>query len=370
MGAVETLSSAQLNRATLARQLLLERHELTVSEAVSRVAGLQAQEPKPPFIGLWSRLADFDRSALTGALQERSVVRASAMRATLHLLSAEDYRAFRPPLAPVLAGALSALGDRAAGLDTEAVQHVARELLVERPRTFGEIRAALVERFPEVDERALGFTVRMLLELVMVPTEDRWAFPRDALFALSDAWLGEPPPGRAEPDGLVFAYLRAFGPATVADAQTWSGVKALKPVFERLRPQLAVFADERGRELFDLPNAPRPDPDTPAPLRYLPEFDNLVLAHADRTRLIADVHRPLVTTRNLRVRATFLLDGRVAGTWTMVSKRKVATLEIAPFTALALREVLALEEEAERLVSFLEPGSAGWTMTIAHPAGG
>lgn len=370
MGAVETLSSAQLNRATLARQLLLERHELTVSEAVSRVAGLQAQEPKPPFIGLWSRLADFDRSALTGALQERSVVRASAMRATLHLLSAEDYRAFRPPLAPVLAGALSALGDRTAGLDTEAVLPVARELLVERPRTFGEIRAALVERFPEVDERALGFTVRMLLELVMVPTEDRWAFPRDALFALSDAWLGEPPPGRAEPDGLVFAYLRAFGPATVADAQTWSGVKALKPVFERLRPQLAVFADERGRELFDLPNAPRPDPDTPAPLRYLPEFDNLVLAHADRTRLIADVHRPLVTTRNLRVRATFLLDGRVAGTWTMVSKRKVATLEIAPFTALAPREVLALEEEAERLVSFLEPGSAGWAMTIAHPAGG
>ncbi len=367
MSAVEILTSTQLNRATLARQMLLERHELSVPEAVCRLSGLQAQEPRPPFVGLWSRLEEFDPSALTGSLEDRSVVRATAMRATLHLLSAEHYRAFGPALATVLAGGLGVLGDRAERMDVEAVLRAARELLTERPRTFGEIRGALVERFPESDERALGFTVRMLLALVMVPTEDRWAFPRDARFALSDEWLGEPLPGQAEPDALVLAYLRAFGPATVADAQTWSGVKGLKPVFQRLRPQLAGFADERGRALFDLPDAPRPHPETPTPVRYLPEFDNLVLAHADRTRLIADAHRPLVTTRNLRVRATFLVDGMVAGTWTMAKKRKVATLEISPFARLLPRELLALEEEGERLASFLEPDSAGFALAAASP---
>lgn len=355
----EILTLRQLNRATLARQMLLERAETTPLVAVERLAGMQAQEPKPPFIGLWSRLRDFQRHDVHQALQAKALVRGTLMRGTLHLVSASDYAAYRQTLQPVLDRGLSALGDRAEGLDEARVLPTARELLTERPRTFGELRGLLRERFPEMHERALGFVVRMRLPLVMVPTDHPWAFPANADFALAESWLDAPLSPGENAEDLALRYLGAFGPATAADLQTWSGLPRMKPALDALRPRLVTVRDEQGRELFDLPDAPRPDGETPAPVRFLPEFDNLLLSHADRTRVIADEHRGLVYQKgNLRLLATILVDGVVSGTWRVERKRKAATLQITPFAPLSKESRAELEAEGETLLRFLEEDAA------------
>ena len=374
--AAPTLTRAQLSRATLARQMLLEREPLGSVSAIERLAGMQAQEPRHPFTGLWTRVQGFEQEDLLRALREREVVRATLMRSTLHLMSAADYAALRLALQPPPSVALRVLGARSKGLDVDAVLPAARALLESRPLTFDEIRARLQEAFPAVDDRALGYAVRTLLALVMVPSDDRFGFARVARFALAEEWLGEPldehprsPDGSRGAGGrerLVERYLGAFGPASAKDAGTWSGVGEMKAAMDGMRDRLEVFRDERGRELFDLPGAPRPDAETPAPPRFLPEFDNLVLAHDDRSRVIADEHRPLVTTKNLRVRATFLLDGAVAGTWSVELKRKVATLVLAPFGALSGRARKALEPEGEALLRFVEPGARAWDLKVAQ----
>lgn len=359
------LTGRELNHATLARQLLLERQPLSATDAVQRLAGMQAQEPKHPFIGLWTRVEGFQAEDLRRALHERAIVRATLMRSTLHLMSASDYAALRMSMQPPDSVAKRVLGARSEGLDIERVLPAARKLLEGRPLPFDRIRALLSEQFPDVNDRALGYAVRTLLPLVMVPGEDdRWAFPRVAEFALADEWLGSELDGDDAREALVRRYLGAFGPASAADVQTWSGVGGMKTVLKGMRDTLEVFTDERGRELFDLPDAPRPDSGIKAPPRFLPEFDNLVLAHDDRTRLIADEHRPLVTTKNLRVRATFLVDGVVAGTWTIEVKRKTATLRLAPFAPLAKRAATGLADEGEALVRFAEPEAAGHAMKI------
>lgn len=366
----EILSRGRLNRATLARQLLLSRATVPVAEAAERIAGLQGQEPRPPFVGLWTRLAGFRREDLHAALHKRELVRATMMRGTLHVVSARDYAALRAPLRPMLVQGLRMLGGRGAGLDAERLLPVARDLLAERPLTFTELRPRLVEAFPDVDDRALGYAVRLLLPLVMIPTADRWAFPSVASFTPAESWLAEPlgvePLGVDEdPRALVLRYLAAFGPASAADAQAWSGLGGLKGVLEELRPRLQVFRDERGRELFDLPDAARPEEDVPAPPRFLPEFDSLVLAHADRTRVLTDEHRGAVVTKNLRVRATFLLDGVVRGTWSVTRRRATATLRIAPFEALPARDVDALVAEGEALLRFQEEDAGTFTVEVA-----
>ncbi|GAA2412942.1 winged helix DNA-binding domain-containing protein [Actinomadura vinacea] len=366
----ERLTLRGLNRATLARQMLLARENASVAETTARLCGSQAQEPKPPFVGLWTRITGFRAEDLHTALHERAVVRATMMRGTLHLMPAQDYLAFRAPIQPVLDAGLKMLGSRAKGLDIEKVLPVARGLLQESPRTFNEMRSLLQEEFPQVNERALGFAVRMCVPLVMVPTQDRWAFPRDSRFALAETWLGSAP-STDDPTAVeefVLRYLAAFGPASAADAQTWSGLPALGEVLERLRPRLRAFSDERGRELFDLPDAPRPDEATPAPARFLPEFDSLVLAHSDRTRVISDEHRPGLTTKNLRVRATFLRDGFAAGTWETERKRKTATLRLRPFKPLPRSALKELATEAESLLAFIEPDATDFQVTTEPAA--
>jgi Winged helix DNA-binding domain len=363
-----TLTTRQLNRATLARQLLLDRAEIPVPEAVERLAGLQAQEPKHPFVGLWTRLAEFREADLAQALHDHTVVRATMMRGTLHLATAADYAAFRAPLQPMLTrGMASALRDRSAGLEPDAVLPVARDLLEERPRTFDELRTLLQEAFPDVNHRALGYAVRMLLPLVMVPTDDRWAFPRVAEFTLAEAWLGRPLGDADTPEELVVSYLAAFGPASAADVQMWSGLQGIKSVLEALRPRLVSFADEAGRELFDLPDAPRPKASVAAPPRFLPEFDSLLLAHSDRTRVISDEHRPVVVTKNLRVRATFLIDGFASGTWEIKRSRRAATLAITPFAALTTGKREALTAEGASLLRFTDPDAGAREVIVADP---
>ncbi|HEV2776883.1 MAG TPA: winged helix DNA-binding domain-containing protein [Solirubrobacteraceae bacterium] len=366
MSAPAVLSVQELNRATLARQMLLERAaDCDVPSAVERLAGMQAQEPKHPFIGLWTRLEGFSADALANALAQRAVVRATLMRSTLHLFSAADYAALRLALQPPMSVALRVLGARAENLDPEAVVSATRELLAGRPLTFDAIRVGLQERFPDVNNRALGYAARTLVPLVMVPdTAARWGFPRVCEFALAEEFL-DGALASAAPEALVTRYLGAFGPAGAADVQAWSGIGGCKRVLDGMRGELAVFTDPRGRELFDLPGAPRPGADAPAPVRFLPEFDNLVLAYDDRTRVIADEHRPLVTTKNLRVKATFLVDGVVAGIWTLAVKRKVATLELQPFGKLAKRTREELTGDGEALARFTEPDAKSYDVTVA-----
>jgi hypothetical protein len=242
---------------------------------------------------------------------------------------------------------------------------VARELLAEAPRTFGELRPLLAERFPQANDRALGYATRLLLPLVMVPSEDRWGFPSVASFSLADEWLGKPVAEGEARERLARVYLAAFGPAAAADMQTWSGLKGAKAVLDGLGDELVTFSDERGRVLYDLPDAPRPDPDTPAPARFLPEFDNLVLAHDDRTRVLPAAAKGLVVTKNLRVRATFLLDGMAAGTWAVTVKRGTATMTLTPFGKLTKGALGELEPEADALLAFLEPDATARAVEIA-----
>lgn len=340
------MNRRELNRATLARQGLLERQRWGATEAVERLLGMQAQEPRPPFIGLWSRIDGFDADELRAALRERQVVRATLMRATLHLMSAADYSAFRTALQPALDASMkSILKARGEGIAVDDVVAAGTKLLEKGPLTFNEIRDALRREFPDVDDRALGYVVRTGIPLTMVATDDVWGYPRDAQFELADA-------GGAEvADELVRRYLAAYGPASAADMQTWSGLKGLKPVFERLGDELEVVGDG----LYDVAGAPRPDADAGAPARLLPPFDQLLLAHADRTRIVDEEHRPRVITKNLRIPATFTWDGFVAGTWTIDAKRKLTTIELEPFGKLTKTARKELEAEAEALVRFAEP---------------
>lgn len=350
------LTTRQLNRATLARQMLLSREKTTALDAVERLAGLQAQLARPPFVGLWTRLEGFQRKDLLEPLRGHEIIRATAMRGTLHLMSAADYLALRGALQPMLIrGMQSILKERAQGLDMDALEAEARAFFGGKPATFDALRNHLKAKHPQADERAMAYAIRMHLPLVQVPADDPWGFPAAADFALADSWLGRKvPKGEAPAHTLVRRYLAAFGPATPRDAQVWSGLQALRAAFEELRPELVTFRDERKRELFDLPDAPRPEEDSPAPVQFLPEFDNLVLAHDDRSRVIADEHRPRVTLKNLQVRATFLVDGFVAGTWKIERKRKTAALVLEPFGKLARKTVAELEREGDALLRFVE----------------
>jgi hypothetical protein len=352
----DVLTLRQLNRATLARQMLLAREKITVPRAIERLAGLQAQLARPPFIGLWSRVEGFRADDLARLARERKVVRATMMRGTLHLLTTKDYADLRSALQPMLTeGMKGVLGDRTAGLDIDRVSTTARELLDDEPRTFEDLRTALGQKWPGLDVRALGYAVRTHLPLVQVPDDTRWGWPGAARFAVAETWIGERiGPGGGLPS-LVKRYLGAFGPASVRDAQAWSGIRSLADAFEELRPKLAVFRDEKGRELFDLPKAPRPPAATPAPVRFLPDFDNLVLGHADRTRVVPDAHRARVATKNLQILPTILVDGLVSGTWRIERARKTAVLAITAFVELPGKAKAALTEEGTALLRLVEP---------------
>ncbi|UQA55993.1 winged helix DNA-binding domain-containing protein [Polyangium aurulentum] len=370
----DALSLRALNRATLARQMLLARERATAFDTIERLAGMQAQLARPPFIGLWSRLEGFAREHLTVLLERREVVRVTMMRGTLHLMTARDYVRMRAPMQPMLSEAMrSILRARTDAFDMEGIVAEGRRYFEEEPRTFDELRDHLLALHPGGDERGMGYAVRMHLPLVQVPTNTEWGYPGTADFAVAEAWLGQPIAKDDRPHALVLRYLAAFGPATAADAQAWSGLKGLKGVFEELRPKLRTLQDERGRELFDLPEAPRPPEDTPAPVRFVPEFDNLLLAHADRTRIIADEHRPLIATANLRILPTFLVDGFVAGMWKIERKRSTAKLLVEPFGALSKRAREEVEREGEALVRFVEADASAFEVLFvkggAAPAG-
>jgi hypothetical protein len=344
--AERTLTQRELNRALLARQLLLERPKLSIARAVERVGGLQMQYAPSAYIGLWSRLAGFERDDLTRALERRTVVQGTLMRATIHIVSARDY--------PLLVEAVRESRreswvkyhrGRADGRKAAGAARRARSFLAEGPRR----RSELVEHL-QVDN-AVWNGVGLWLDLVRVPPSGTWEQRRADLYAAADDWLGA---SDASPeqglDLLVRRYLGGFGPASLKDMASFTGlsVSTLAPAVERLR--LRRFRDERGAELLDLPRAPHPDADTPAPIRFLPTWDATLLVHARRTQILPERFRPLVfNTKTPHSLETFLVDGQVAGTWKHVRGR----VRVEPFEPLPRKARSELAEEGERLAAFL-----------------
>ena len=359
----DVLTLRALNRATLDRQLLLRRGALPAFDAVRHLVGMQAQVPSNPYLGLFARLKGFGPDELSTLLVERKVVRIVAMRATIHLLTADDCLVLRPLCQPVLDGELARhpeFGPALRDVDLDAVLAFARPLLAERPRTGAELRAAMAERFPDENAAALAFACRNLLAFVQVPPRGVWGESAQVTSTTAEAWLGRPVEERPSIDEVVLRYFGAFGPATVADAGTWCRLTRLREVVDRLRPQLVTFRDERGRELFDVPDGPRPDPRTPAPPRFLPEYDNLLLSHADRTRFGADEARRRLMGAPGRYMGTVLADGTVFGSWetTVDPGTRRATLIVRHLDPGSAAERARVGEEGERFRRFLEAEAA------------
>ncbi|MFD7664884.1 winged helix DNA-binding domain-containing protein [Streptomyces sp. NPDC059788] len=351
------LDDRALNRATLARQLLLDRADLPAHDAVAHLCGLQAQEPQEPFTGLWSRLRAFDPAELSDLLTGRHVVRTHLMRRTVHLLTADDVLAWRTRHDAMLRQrVLATYRSDLAGVDLDELAAAGRAVLADgEPRSMPELGRAVVGRWPGPGPRPLGeMLAAALIPTVQLPPRGLWRVKAGARYAELSSWLGrgiDPlPPDGSDPVGeaLVRRYLAAFGPAASADLRAWCGLAGLPRAVAAVREELVTFRDERGRELLDLPGAPRPDPDTPAPVRFLPAFDNAILGFHDRSRIIDDAHRGLSVAGERVV----LVDGRVAATWAA----KDGTVTVGPLRRFSGAERTAVGEEGRALASFLFDG--------------
>jgi hypothetical protein len=360
----DVLSRRALNRSLLSRQLLLSREPAVAGDeragqilaTIEHLAGLQAQAPLPPYYGLWSRLAGFRPADLARLLLDRRVVRIALMRGTIHLVSARDCLLLRPLLQPVLSRGFAAnYGPRLAGVSHDELAAAGRALAEEQPRSFSELGALLSSRWPAHDPAALAQGVRALVPLVQVPPRAIWGAGGPALHTSAESWLGQELAEPASRTELVRRYLTAFGPAAVADIQAWSGLTRLREVVQELRPGLREFRDEAGRELWDLPDAPRPDPDTPAPVALVAEFDNLLLSHADRARIISEPDRKRLFPRNGVIPGAVLVDGFVAGSWRIATSRDAAALIIRPFGRITSSSRTAISAEGVRLLDFARP---------------
>jgi hypothetical protein len=340
---VQTLRS--LNRALLARQLLLERHPTRPKDAVEHLVGMQAQEPEAPYIGLWTRLEGFDPHELSDLIEQRKAVRMGLMRATIHLVTAEDALTLRALTQPVLARQFRGRRDRKEALakvDLDELLEAGRALLAEQPLMRAELGRRLAERWPGIDRDHLSAAVGFLVGSVQVPPRGLWRQRGQARLAPVDIWLGRDLDTDPSPERMIERYLAAFGPATVKDVQAWSGLTRLKEVADRMD-----HLERLEEGLLDVPGAPRPDPDTPVPVRILPPFDNAILGHADRSRIIARADRERIYRD--RFMRTFLIDGFVAGTWKIVDGRFTAD----PLTRLTKQQRAELDEEGERLAAFM-----------------
>ncbi|MGW0762635.1 winged helix DNA-binding domain-containing protein [Streptomyces sp. NPDC002814] len=353
------LDTRALNRATLARQLLLDRADLPVLDTVAHLGGLQAQEPQESFVGLWSRLRAFDPTMLSGLLTGRHVVRTHLMRRTVHLVTADDALAWRSRHDAMLRQRVLGVYRRELdGVDLDELAAAGRAVMADgEPRSMTELARALAERWPAPGPRALGeMVIAALVPMAQLPPRGLWRTKAGVRNVPLSSWLGReidpPSPDGSDPVGqtLVRRYLATFGPAASADLRAWCGLAGLPAAVAETREKLVSFRDERGRELLDLPDAPRPDPDTPAPVRFLPAFDNAILGYHDRSRIIDDAHRGLSVAGERVV----LVDGRVAATWNV----RDSTVTVTPLRPLSGADRAAVSEEGRELASFLSDGDS------------
>jgi len=343
------LSQRALNRALLERQHLLRRRRASAAEEIEHLVAMQAQVPNSPYVGLWTRLEGFQPAELADMIVKRRAVRLGIMRNTVHLVTARDCLNLRSLFQPMLERTLrsSPFGRHLVGLEMRAVLAEASRAMVEKPRTFSQLGSLLHERWPDRDATSLAYAIRHLLPIVQVPPRGVWGKSAQPTWTTAEHWLGRPLESEPSLDRLILRYLKAFGPAAVSDISAWSGLTALRSVVELLRPKLRTFVDERGRELFDVPDGPLPDPQTPAPPRFLPEYDNILIGHDDRTRVIDPAYRYSIFM------GTLLVDGFVQGTWGIKRAGDATTLAIEPLRRLTQAERSAVAEEGERLVTFV-----------------
>jgi hypothetical protein len=355
------LSLQALNRATLHRQWLIERHDASALEAIEHLVGMQAQSPLAPYVGLWTRLNGFQPSELVKLLEERDAVRGSMMRATIHLMSSRDFLAFRQVIQPRLEREvfqnMTYGRHRLEGLDIDAVLQAGIDRMTEGPATAVQLREYLAPLWPDREPAALAHAVRCLLPTIQTPPRGIWGKGGNPAMSTADLWLDSPVDPEPSVDDLVLRYLAAYGPASVADAQTWSGLTHLAEVFDRL--DLHPYTDlESGRPLYDLPDITLPDEDTEVPTRFLPEYDNLLLSHADRTRWIDTPTRQRLTLQDLLTKGSLLHNGQATALWKLTKNTKTqATLEIAAFTNLTREAWQSIESEAHNLLAFTSPGT-------------
>jgi hypothetical protein len=331
--------------------MLLERQATAAHDAIEHLVGLQAQIPTSPYYSLWARLTDFAHDRLSQLIVERQAVRIALMRSTIHLVTASDCLILRPLVQPVLERELfrnATFGPGIAGMDLAELIATGRTLLDRRPLTTSELGKLLQERWPERDARSLAYAMRNLAPLIQVPPRGVWGASARTAYAIAESWLRQPLAPDPSLHDLILRYLAAFGPATVADMQAWSRLTGLREVVERLRPRLQTFRDERGRELFDVPDTELPAPDTTAPPRFLPDYDNALLSHADRSRIIPLEHRD----RGVIGRPTVLVDGFVRGTWSIHRRGTGSALQIQLFEPLSPTDREAVAEEGARLLEF------------------
>jgi hypothetical protein len=355
----KTLTTQTLNRALLARQLLLKRKRISVRDAIHAVGGLQSQEPKDPFVALWSRISAFKAKHLLEAAERREIIRGTFIRATIHTVTADDYIAFRILLQQVINRELTALRRVGGGFEGKDLEPAARALLAKGPLSAQQMGEALAPMFPKAQRAGLAVWLRTCIPLAMTLTNDRWGYSRPPRFSPAEKWLNRPLNANGSANDLVLRCLSAIGPASSSDVRTWSSLNGMKQALEELRPELITFKDEQGRELFDLPDAPRPRADTPAPVRFLPEYDNTFLSHADRARIILKQHNHhfLVAKNGRRPRAV-LLDGFVRAGWSIARDRDTATIHVAVFEKLPKATIVELSEEAEAFARFMEPDAS------------
>lgn len=340
-------------------------------DALDRLVGMQSQAPLAPYVGLWSRLEGFQPDGLSERMLDRRVVRAMGMlRGTIHLLSREDALALRPILQRMLDGTFRSNPFRRNidGLDLAELGAAGREELDAEPLTVAALATRLAARWPEYDPISMAYAVRYLLPTVQVTPRGVWGTTGPTRLATLETWLGQPVGTADAPDPFVLRYLAAFGPASVADMTTWSWLTGLRDVVERLHPNLRTFRDEGGRELFDVPDGALPDPDVPAPPRFLPEYDNVLLSHAHRTRIVPTGRKVPLPPGNGAAIGTFLVHGFLAGTWRIERAKEVATLRIAPDRALTQADRTALEAEGDALLGFLVGEAADRAVRFVPPA--
>jgi len=364
-GSAVVLSRRTLNRTLLARQLLLERVHRPALDVVEHLVGMQAQEPVDPYIGLWARIGDFDPMELSEAIEARRVVRMGLLRGTLHLVTARDALAHYPILTDVMSRSWrsSPFAKHLVDVDLDAVVARARELLEERPMTPSELGAAMAARWPDRDSTSLAYAARFLLPLVQVPPRGLWGRTGRPTNTTAEAWLRAAMAAAPSTDDLILRYLGAFGPATVSDMRVWSWLTGLREVVERLRPRLRTFRDEAGRELLDVEAGVIADEGLAAPVRFLPQYDNVFLSHDDRARILVDG----LKIEDLVWKGGVLIDGFVGAAWRIRREKTAATMTVTLYVPVSGEQRAEVEAEGQRLLTFLAAEADGREIHIVEP---